>query len=173
MRRRLMILAALPFLLAAGAHAQAQGELKIGVVNLDRILRESAPAVRAEEKLRAEFAKREQELAKMAEQGKKMQESLEKNAVTSSEADRRAKERELNDFNREFQRRQREFREDMNTRRQEELQAIIDRANRAVRAIAQTDKLDLILQDAVYVSPRIDITDRVIKALDEPQADKK
>lgn len=173
MRRLLMILAALPFLLVPAADAWAQGELRIGVVNLDRILRESAPAVRAEEKLRAEFSKREQELAKMAEQGKKMQESLEKNAVTTPEGERRAKERELNDFNREFQRRQREFREDMNTRRQEELQAIIDRANRAVRAIAEADKLDLILQDAVFVSPRIDLTDRVLKALDEAQAEKK
>lgn len=165
MRRLLMMMAAALPLLGAWGAATAQGELHIGVVNLDRILRESAPASQAEKKLQAEFAKREQELAKMADQGKRMQEALEKNSMTLSETERRAKERELNDFNREFQRKQREFREEMNARRQEELQSIIDRANRVVRQIAETDKLDLILQDAVYVSPRIDITDRVIKAL--------
>jgi len=102
-----------------------------------------------------------------------MQEGLEKNAVTMSETDRKNKEREFNDLNRDFQRRQREFREDLNQRRNEELAAVIERANKAIKVIAEAEKYDIIFQDAVYANPRIDITDKVIKALaDAPAAAK-
>ncbi len=150
--------------------AQAQG--KVGFVNLDRILRDAVPAQRAQKKIEAEFAKRDQELAKIAEQLKKMQENMEKNAVTMSESERTRREREFNDVNREYQRKQREFREDLNQRRNEELAGVLERANRAVRQIAEAEKYDVIFQEAVWASPRIDITDRVIKALDEGRAGK-
>jgi outer membrane protein len=156
-------------LLAAGpAFAQA----KIGFVSLDRILRESPVAQRAQKKIEQEFSKRDQELGKMSEQLKKMQENLEKNAVTLSEVDRQKRERELNDLNREFQRKQREFREDLNTRRNDELAGVIERANRAIRQIAEAEKYDIIFQEAVWANPRIDITEKVIKALDESRAAK-
>ena len=161
--RLLLFLALGAFATAAGA--QAEG--RVGYVNLDRILRDSAPAVRAQKKLEQEFAKRDQELGKMAEQLKRMQDGLEKNAVTISESDRAKREREFADLNREFQRRQREAREDFNQRRNEELSGVIERANRAVRQIAETEKFDIIFQEAVWASPRIDITDKVIKALDD------
>ncbi len=96
-----------------------------------------------------------------------MQENLEKNAVTMSESERARREREFNDLNRDFQRKQREAREDFNQRRNEELSGVIERANRAVKQIAETDKLDIVIQEAVWASPRIDITDKVIKLLDD------
>jgi outer membrane protein len=161
----LVTLAALAGLLAGFPAAAQEG--RIGFVNLDRILRDAAPAVRAQKKIEGEFSRREQELAKLAEGLKRMQEQLEKNAVTMSEADRRTREREFNDQSREFQRKQREFREDLNQRRNEELAGVLERANRAVRQIAEQEKFDIIFQEAVYASPRIDITEKVIKLLDD------
>ncbi len=151
--------------LATGSLAQAEG--KVGYVNLERILRDSAPAVRAQKKLELEFAKRDQELGKLAEQLKRLQEGLEKNAVTMSESERAKREREFADLNREFQRRQREAREDFNQRRNEELSGVIERANRSIKQIAEVEKYDIIFQEAVWANPRIDITDKVIKALDD------
>jgi outer membrane protein len=165
-----MVLAALLGFAGAGA-AQVDG--KVGFVNLDRILRDAAPAQRAQKKIEGEFSKREQELAKLAEQLKRMQETIEKNAVTMSETDRRNRERDFGEMNREFQRKQREFREDLNQRRNEELSGILERANRVVRQIAEAEKYDVILQEAVYASPRIDITDKVIRALDDTPPAKK
>jgi len=160
-----LILFSLLAAFAVGSPAQSEG--RVGYVNLERILRDSAPAVRAQKKLEQEFAKRDQELGKLAEQLKRMQDALEKNAVTMSDSDRGKREREFADLNREFQRRQREAREDFNQRRNEELSGVIERANRAVKQIAEAEKYDIIFQEAVWASPRIDITDKVIKALDD------
>ena len=121
----------------------------------------------AAKKLEGEFAKRDQELQRMAKQLQGLQENLEKNAVTMAESERRSKEKEFGDLSREFQRKQREFREDLNLRQNEENAAVIEKANRAIKQIAEADKFDLILQDVVWVSPRLDITERVIKALAE------
>ena len=139
---------------------------KFGFVNTERILRDAAPAQRAQKKIEAEFQKRDQELARLADQLKRMQEDLEKNSVTMSDTQRRSKEREFGDLNRDFQRRQREFREDLNQRRNEELAQVVEQANRVIRQIAEQEKYDIIFQDAVFASPRIDITEKVIKALD-------
>ncbi|MEW5888048.1 MAG: OmpH family outer membrane protein [Pseudomonadota bacterium] len=144
--------------------------MKIGFVNTERIFRDAAPAVRAQKKLEKEFEKRDQELQRMAKQLQSMQESLEKNSMTMSETDRRNKEREFNDLNRDFQRKQREFREDLNQRRNEELAQVLERANKAIKAIAEAEKYDIIFQEAVYANPRIDITDKVIKALADTTA---
>jgi outer membrane protein len=157
-------------LLATSAAAPALAQAKIGFVNLDRILKEAPAAQRAMKKLEGEASKREQDLVKLREQLKKQQETLEKNSVTMSDADRQKRERELNDLNREFQRKQREYSEDMNIRRNEELSGIIDQANRAIIKIAETEKFDIIFQEAVYRNPRLDITDKVIKALEENRA---
>ena len=144
--------------------ALAQG--KIGVVQIERIVRDSQPALRAQKKLEAEFSKREAELAKVADQLKRTQDELEKDSVTMPEAQRRNKERDFNEMNREFQRKQREYREDVNQRRNEELGQVIELANRIIRQIAESEKYDIIFQEAAYANPRIDITDKVIKALD-------
>jgi outer membrane protein len=151
----------------AGSTAAAGPVLgKFGFVNTERILRDAAPAQRAQKKIEVEFQKRDQELARLADQLKRMQEELEKNSVTMSETQRRAKERDFGDLNRDFQRKQREFREDLNQRRNEELAQVVEHANRVIRQIAEQEKYDIIFQDAVFASPRIDITDKVIKALE-------
>ena len=138
-------------------------------MSLDRIMREAPPAQAAQKKLEQEFSGRAQDLTRQAEQLKKMQENLEKNAVTMSESERQKREREFGDANREFQRKQREFNEDLGQKRKEEFERIVDRANRAVRQIAEAEKLDVVFQNeqVVWASNRIDITDKVIKALSE------
>lgn len=145
----------------------AAADLKIGFVNTERVFRDAAPAVRAQKKIEKEFAKRDRDMQKMAEQIRKLQEGLEKNSVTMSDAERRNKEREFGELNRDFQRKQREFREDLNQRRNEELATVLDRANRTIKSIAESEKYDIIFQEAVYANPRIDITDKVIKALED------
>ena len=149
------------------SYAAASDTLKVGYVNTQRIFRDAPTAVKAAKKIETEFSKRDQELQRVAKQLQTMQEGLEKNAVTMSENERRSKEKEFGDLSREFQRRQREFREDLNLRQNEENAAVIERANRAINQIADSEKYDLILQDVVWVSPRLDITERVIKALSD------
>lgn len=143
----------------------AQAEMKIGFVNGQRLVNESPQAVKAKKKLEKDFEKRDQELQRMAKQLQGMQENLEKNAPTMSEGDRRNKEREFNDLNRDFQRKQREFREDLNLRQNEEMAAIYENINKVIRKVAESEKYDLILQEAVYFSPKIDITEKVLKSL--------
>jgi len=157
-----------------GVVTQALAQSSIGFVSLERILREAPAAQRAQKKLEQEFSQRGQELSKMSEQLKKMQGNLEKNAVTMSESERQKREREFGDVNRDFQRRQREFNEDLAQRRKEEFDAVLERANRAVKQIAEAEKLDVVFQNeqVVWASTRIDITDRVIKALEDNRAGK-
>jgi len=164
MHRKFLFAAAALCIVAPAAQVFAQS--KIGVVQIERIVRDSAPAMRAQKKLEAEFAKREAELTKVADQLKRLQDELEKDAVTMPEAQRRNKERDFNELNRDFQRKQREYREDVNQRRNEELGQVIEQANRIIRQIAESEKYDIIFQEAAYANPRIDITDKVIKALE-------
>jgi outer membrane protein len=165
MRKILLALALSAAALPIGAQ-QAPLSSKLGFVNTERVLRDAVPAQRAQKKIEAEFQKRDQELAKVSEQLKRLQDDLDKNSVTMSDTQRRNREREFGDLNREFQRKQREFREDLNQRRNEELAQVVELANRVIRQIAEQEKFDIIFQDAVFASPRIDITDKVIKALD-------
>lgn len=142
-------------------------ELKVGYVNTQRIFRDAPAAQKAAKKLEGEFSRRDQDLQKMAKQLQGLQENLEKNSVTMAESDRRNKEKEFGELSREFQRKQREFREDLNLRQNEENAAVIEKANKAIKQIAEAEKYDLVLQDVVWVSPKLDMTDRVIKALAE------
>jgi len=143
----------------------ALAESKIGFVNSQRILNDAPQAARAKKKIEKDFEKRDQELQRMAKQLQGMQENMEKNAVTMAESERRSKEREFNDLNREFQRKQREFREDLSQRQNEEMAVIFERVNKVIKQIAESEKYDIIFQEAVYANPRIDITEKVIKAL--------
>lgn len=165
MKKFALSIIALSLLQISGMAAAA--EYKIGFVNTERVFREAAPAQKAQKKLEKEFATREQDLQKMAKQAKDLQAYLEREGVTVSDAERRNKERDLANLNRDFQRIQREFREDLNLRRNEELSAVQERANKAIIAIAESEKFDLILQEAVYASHRIDVTEKVLKALAE------
>jgi outer membrane protein len=143
----------------------AAQELKVGFVNTERIFREAGPAQKAQKKLEKEFAARDAELQKMGKQVRDLQAQVEKESVTLSEADKRNKERDLANLNREFQRSQREFREDLNMRKNEELAVVQERANKVIKDIAESEKFDLIVQDAVFASTKIDITDKVLKSL--------
>jgi outer membrane protein len=159
------VLISIAALALATAAAPTLAETKIGFVNGQKVINESPQAAKAKKKLEKEFEKRDQDLQKLAKQLQGMQEGLEKNAVTMSEADRRNKEREFADLNRDFQRKQREFREDLNLRQNEEMAGIYERVIKVIKQVAEAEKFDLIIQEGVYVSPKLDITDKVIKAL--------
>ena len=163
--KRIIIVAAAALATLAGPAALA-ADYKIGFVNTERLFREATPAKRAQQKLEKEFAARDAELGKLTRQVRDLQASLDKDGATMAESERRNKERDLANLTRDMQRAQREFREDLNLRRNEELASIQERANKVIQQIAEAEKFDLILQDpVVYASQRIDITEKVIKAL--------
>jgi outer membrane protein len=148
--------------------AQAQ-EMKIGVVSTERIFREASPYKAAQAKIEQEFSKRQKDLQDQAARLKAAADKLDKDAPVLSDSERSKRQRDLADMDKEFQRNQREFREDLTQRRNEEMANVIDRTNRVIKQIAEAEKYDLILQEAVYISPRIDITDKVLKALNKSQ----
>lgn len=148
----------------AGAQVAAE-ELKIGYVNSDRVLRDAAPAKAAQTKLEAEFSKRDKELNEQATRLRATSDKLEKEAPTLADAERSRRQRDLTEQDREFQRKRREFQEDLNQRKNEELAQVLERANKVIKQIFETEKYDLIIQEAVFAGPRVDITDKVIKSL--------
>src|SRR4030095_6839786 len=150
---------------AVGVQAQ---ELKIGYVNSDRVLRDAAPAKAAQAKLEAEVSKREKDLTDLANRLRAARARLDKDSRPLSETERVRRQRELVDQDRELQRKRREFQEDLSQRKNEELGAVVERTNRVIKQIFETEKYDLILQEAVFWSPKVDITDKVIKALNAP-----
>lgn len=152
-------------LLMAGGVGVSAADLKVGFVDAERVNRESAPADEASKRLEKEFQPRVQEVQRREAAIKVAQAQFEKDAVTMSENDRRSREQEMSRQIVDLQRLQREFQEDLNLRRNQELGGLLERANKIIRQIAEAEKYDLILQEAVYRSPRIDITDRVLKAL--------
>ena len=149
---------------AGGAQAQAQGT-KIGFVNTERILRESGPAKAAQSKIEAEFKRRDDELQRMSANLRAAAEKFDKDSPVLSDSDRVSRQRELSNLDMDLQRKRREFQEDFNRRRNEEFSAIVSRANDTIKRIAEQENYDLIVQDAVTVSPRVDITDKVIQSL--------
>jgi len=150
--------------LSTWASAQAQ-EFRIGFISTDRIFREANTAKAAQTKLEQEFSRREKELMDLGNTLKTNSEKLEREAPTLSEAQRVARQRQLSEQDREFQRKRREFQEDLNARKNEEFQLVLERANRVVRQVAEAEKYDLVLQEAVYINPKHDITEKVIRQL--------
>jgi outer membrane protein len=151
------------------ASVQAQ-EFRIGFVSTDRIFKEATSAKAAQTKLEQEFSKREKELVDLGASLKTLADKFEREAPTLSEGQRVSRQKQLVDQDREFQRKRREFQEDLNARKNEELQQVLERANKVVKQVAETEKYDLILQEAVYVNPKHDITDKVIKVLNSVAA---
>jgi outer membrane protein len=145
--------------------AQAQESNKVGYINTQRITSESAPAKAAQAKLMQEFSKREKELADLQLSLKASSDKFEREAPTLTESQRVSRQKEFAEQNRDFQRKQREFQEDLNGRRNEELQQVLDKANKAVRQVADAEKYDLVIQEVVYSNGKHDITDRVLKIL--------
>ena len=159
---RHILLAAVVGLAALTATAQ---DLRIGAVNIERILREANLAKASQAKLEQGFSRREKEVQGMATQLKTASEKFEREAPTLPEAQRVTRQRQLIEQDREFQRKQREFQEDLNLRKNEELQIVVDRANRVIKQVAETEKYDFVIQEAVYINPKHDITDKVLSGL--------
>ena len=155
-------LAVLLGVFALAAHAQ---DFRVGFVNTDRIFREANTAKSAQAKLEQEFARREKELTDLGNGLKSASDKFEREAPTLAEGQRSTRQKQLIDQDREFQRKRREFQEDLNARKNEELQQVLERANRVVKQVAEQEKYDLIVQEAVYINPKHDITEKVIKAL--------
>ncbi len=168
MKRKLLI-ACMVIVSISGSLDSDANEIKIGIVNTEKILRESAAAVKAQKSIEQEFLLRDEQIKKMASQAKILQDRLEENSTTMAEAERRNLERDLANLSREYQRAQRQMREDLSVRQNDEYGLILERTNHAINSIAETEKYDLILQlqDSVYRSQRIDITDKVIQVLDK------
>jgi outer membrane protein len=150
--------------LFAFAASHAQG-VKIGFVNSERIMRESGPAKSATAKLEAEFSKRDKEMRDMQNRLKSMSDKLEKDMPVLKESDRIKRQRELADYNQDFQSKSRRYREDLMQRRNEEMASVLERINKVINTVAQNEKYDIVVQDAVYFSPKVDITDKVLRAL--------
>ena len=151
--------------LASLSAAVTAQEVKIGFINTDRIFRDANSAKTAQAKLEQEFMKREKELNDQGTQIKSAADKLEKDAPTLSEAQRTSRQKQLTDQDRDFQRKRREFQEDLNVRKNEELQIVLERANKVVKQVAEAEKYDYVLQEAVYVNPKHDITEKVLKVL--------
>lgn len=150
--------------LLVSAQVQAQ-EFRIGFVSTDRIFKEASTAKAAQAKLEQEFSKREKDLVDLGAALKSMADKFEREAPTLAEGQRTSRQKQLLDQDRDFQRKRREFQEDLNSRKNEELQQVLERANKVVKQVAEAEKYDLVLQEAVYVNPKHDITDKVIKVL--------
>lgn len=159
--RRLLVAAAVS---AVACTALAQ-DFRIGFVNTDRVFREANMAKAAQVKLEQEFSKREKEVQSLANQLKTASEKFEREAPTLAESQRSIRQRQLVDLDRDFQRKQREFQEDLNLRKNEELQQVLERANRVIKQVAENEKYDLVIQEAVYINPKHDITDKVLNGL--------
>ena len=157
------------FLLAAAlglaAFAAVAQDFKIGFVNTDRIFREANLAKAAQTKLEQEFSRREKEVQGLAAQLKTASEKFERESPTLPDAQRTTRQRQLVEQDRDFQRKQREFQEDLNLRKNEELQSVLERANRVIKQVAEAEKYDLVIQEAVYINPKHDITDKVLSGL--------
>jgi outer membrane protein len=164
LKRSLTIVVAAMWVAVAGAALAA--DYRIGFVNSERLFREAAPAKRSLQKLERDFAARSADIQKITKQVRDLQALLDREGPTLTETERRNKERDLANMSRDLQRAEREYREDLNLRRNEELASLQERANKVIQQIAEAEKFDLIIQEPViYASPRIDITDKVIKAL--------
>ena len=156
-------------LAALGVCAQ---ELKVGYVNSERVLREAVPAKAAQAKLETEFSKREKDLADQGAKLKAAADKLDKDGPTLAESERGRRQRELVEQDRDLQRKRREFQEDLNQRKNEELASVVERANRVIKQIFDAEKYDVILQEVVFAGPRVDITEKVIKLLNAASAAK-
>jgi outer membrane protein len=165
--QQLTLAVTLALAMVGGAAAQdAKAGAKVGAVNVERILRDSTTAKAVSAKLEQDFSKRERDLRASADQLRQAVEKFERESPTLPESQRTPRQRQLVDQERDLQRRQRDFQEELNLRRNEALQQVVEKLNRVIRTIAEAEKYDLIVQEAYYVSPRVDITDRVMSQLD-------
>ena len=140
-------------------------DFKIGFINTDRIFRDANSAKAAQAKLEQEFSRREKDLNDLGLQIKAAADKLDKDAPTLSESQKTTRQKQIVDQDRDFQRKRREFQEDLSARKNEELQQVLERANKVVKQVAEAEKYDLVLQEVVYINPKHDMTEKVLKAL--------
>ena len=159
---RHVLLVAVASLLALSVQAE---DFRIGFINTDRIFKEANTAKQAQAKLEQEFSKREKDLNDAGGALKNAIEKFEREAPTLSETQRVNRQKQLGEQDRDFQRKRREFQEELNARKNEEFQQVLERANRVIKQVAESEKYDLVIQEAVYISPKHDITDKVLKAI--------
>ena len=164
MRKSFRLISLTAALMLAALAVQAQ-EFRIGFINTDRIFKEANTAKQAQAKLEQEFSRREKELNDSGQTLRTAIEKFERDAPTLSETQRATRQKQLGEQDRDFQRKRREFQEELNARKNEEFQQVLERANRVIKQVAETEKYDLVIQEAVYISPKHDITDKVIKAI--------
>jgi outer membrane protein len=157
--------ASLTLVLGLAAMAVQAQEFRVGFISTDRIFKEANTAQQAQKKLEQEFSKREKELNDAGSSLKTAVEKFERDAATLSESQRAARQKQLGELDRDFQRKRREFQEELNARKNEEFQLVLEKANRVIRQVAEAEKYDLVLQEAVYINPKHDITDKVLKAI--------
>ena len=157
--------ATLTMMLGLAALAAQAEEFRVGFINTDRIFKEANTAQQAQKKLEQEFSKREKELNDAGNALKTAVEKFEREAPTLAESQRASRQKQLGEQDRDFQRKRREFQEELNARKNEEFQLVLEKANRVIRQVAEAEKYDLVLQEAVYINPKHDITDKVLKAI--------
>ncbi len=162
-----LVLAGAALLVTGAVTAQ---ELKIGYVNSERVLREATPAKAALARMESDFNKRQKDLADQSTKLKAAADKFDKDSPTLPEAEKARRQRELVEQDRDLQRKQREFQEDLNQRRNEETASLVERANKVIKQIFDSEKYDVILQDVVFASSKVDITEKVIKALNAAPA---
>jgi outer membrane protein len=150
---------------AAAQQAPVPAVARIGFVNTERVMREVIPAQQAQRRLKIEIDKRDQEMRGLVAQMRKLELALEKNSPALSDTERRDKQREFAGLNRDFERKKQEYAEELALRRNEAMAQVLEQANRAIRRVAEQDNLDVVFQEAAYASRRIDITEKVIKAV--------
>ena len=155
----------LTLVLGVSALCAQADEIRIGFINTDRIFKEANTAKQAQAKLEQEFSKRDKDLNDSGSSLKAAVEKFEREAPTLSESQRVSRQKQLGEQDREFQRKRREFQEELNARKNEEFQLVLERANRVIKQVAEAEKYDLVLQEAVYISPKHDITDKVLKVI--------
>ena len=147
--------------------APAFSQPKLGYVKVDEVIRKANIAKNAEDKLKKEFAPRDNKLKKMNLKLKNLATRFEKEQAVLTKSDKQKLQREIANIEKELQRKRRQAREDLTQRKNEELAAVVEKARAAIKEIAEDEKYDLILENSVYASPKVDITAKVIKALNE------
>ncbi|HEY3178410.1 MAG TPA: OmpH family outer membrane protein [Casimicrobiaceae bacterium] len=160
------ILQALIVLVGLGSAICVADEYKIGVINTERILREAAPAKEAARKIEQEFQSRDAALTKQEQELRDLVSRAERDAMTTAEGERNARQRDIELRGREIERQRRQLAEDLKTRQFDEMTRIKERLDAVLTKLAKDQGYDLILQDGVYVGRSVDITDAVIKAFE-------
>ena len=142
-------------------------QTKLGYVKVDEVIRKANIAKQAEDRLKKEFAPRDNELKKMGVKLKNLAGKFDKEQSVMTNPEKQKVQREISNLEKEIQRKQRQAREDLTQRKNEELAAVVEKARAVIKKIAVEEKFDLILENSVYASPNIDITQKVIKALND------